>query len=63
MHQEAAVNEIIDTQPLNLKTYFLTIDTPPTPPTRRIYVRLFDGHRLPLKRGSLAPTLAPKSNR
>jgi hypothetical protein len=25
--QEAAVNEIIDTQPLNLKTYFLTIDS------------------------------------
>jgi hypothetical protein len=31
--QEDAVKEIIGTQPLNLKTYFLTIDTPHLPPT------------------------------
>jgi hypothetical protein len=27
--QEAAVKEIMNTQPLNLKTHFLTTDTPP----------------------------------
>jgi hypothetical protein len=55
LKQEAAVKEIMNTQPLKLGTCFLTM----TPPTRVICVRLFGGHRPPPKEGTTRPYIQP----